>query len=45
MKLGDTEYIQYAEVMRVPGGWIFIFAQSSSFVPYSEEFLEELTHE
>ena len=41
LKLGEIAHLQYAEVMRVPGGWIFVLAQSSNFVPYSDEFKDE----
>lgn len=28
-------------ILRVPGGWIFLFPQSQTFVPFNNEFQEK----
>ena len=49
MELGENIKFCGAEVLRVPGGWIFTYAnsysQSSVFVPFDNEFMEEPKHE
>ena len=44
MNLGDSGKIAFADVLRVPGGWIFSWGNSESqiavFVPFNNEFME-----
>lgn len=38
MELGDSIYIEFLIVIRVPGGWIFTQSEhGATFVPYSTE--------
>jgi hypothetical protein len=38
MKLHEVIYEEQASILRVPGGWIYIFPVSSNFVPMNSEF-------